>query len=306
MRITNALVTHGLISQLTGASARLTEAQERVTTGLRVQKMSDDPAAAATIMQTSSALRSLGQFRTNVQRASAEVTAEDSALGQLGDVLMRAKELAFAQQGVNANATTRAAAAAEVQQLIGQVVSIGNTKFGDSYIFGGMNSTNVAPFDASQTTQTPNYVAIPAGAATPRIPQGMRSMETESGQPMTGAHDGDTVFLQTGVLSSLQDLYAGLTANSGSAVTTSLGELDGAFNAVQALVGDVGARQNRLDAMAAHLDAYEQNLQGTKSSLSEVDMEEAITEMVARQTAYQAAMQASSRVMGLSLTDYLR
>jgi len=37
-----------------------------------------------------------------------------------------------------------------------------------------------------------------------------------------------------------------------------------------------------------------------------VDMEEAITEMVARQTAYQAAMQASSRVMGLSLTDYLR
>ena len=35
-------------------------------------------------------------------------------------------------------------------------------------------------------------------------------------------------------------------------------------------------------------------------------MEKAITEMVARQTAYQAAMLASSRVMGLSLTEYLR
>jgi len=39
---------------------------------------------------------------------------------------------------------------------------------------------------------------------------------------------------------------------------------------------------------------------------AEVDAAEAFTEAVARQTAYQAAMLASSRVMGLSLADYLR
>ena len=36
------------------------------------------------------------------------------------------------------------------------------------------------------------------------------------------------------------------------------------------------------------------------------DFEQAVTELVGRQTAYQAAMLATSRVMGMNLTDYLR
>ena len=43
-----------------------------------------------------------------------------------------------------------------------------------------------------------------------------------------------------------------------------------------------------------------------KSDVEEVDVEEAVTELVSRQTAYQAAMLATSRVMGLTLADYLR
>jgi flagellin-like hook-associated protein FlgL len=54
------------------------------------------------------------------------------------------------------------------------------------------------------------------------------------------------------------------------------------------------------------IDALTASLAEQKSGLAEVDMEQAITEMLARQTAYQSAMLASSKVMGLSLTDYIR
>jgi flagellin-like hook-associated protein FlgL len=40
--------------------------------------------------------------------------------------------------------------------------------------------------------------------------------------------------------------------------------------------------------------------------LSEANYEEAMTELISRQTAYQSAMLATSRVIGMTLTDYLR
>jgi flagellar hook-associated protein 3 FlgL len=57
---------------------------------------------------------------------------------------------------------------------------------------------------------------------------------------------------------------------------------------------------------SANLDAFDVNLKTLKSGLEDVDMEQAVTELVSRQSAYQAAMLATSRVMGLTLADYLK
>jgi flagellin-like hook-associated protein FlgL len=43
-----------------------------------------------------------------------------------------------------------------------------------------------------------------------------------------------------------------------------------------------------------------------RSNLQELDLEEAVTHLVARQNAYQAALLTTSRLMNLSLADYLR
>ncbi|MBV9880275.1 MAG: flagellar hook-associated protein FlgL [Gemmatirosa sp.] len=306
MRITNAQVTRDTIARLTVNSSRLAEAQDRVSTGLKVQKMSDDPTAASAIMQASSGMRAIEQFRTNVAGVGSALDAEDNALDQVGSLITRAKELAVSQSGANASAQTRQAAAQEVKALLAQAVQIGNTRIGDAYLFGGANSPSTAPFDVNQSNVVPRYVSIVAPAVTPQLPQGMRSVEIAAGQTMQGAHDGDAVFVQTGVLQSLHDLYTALNTNDMPGITTAMPELDTAFDTVQSLVGDVGARRNQVDTVDASLDAFESNLKTLKSGLAEVDMEEAITEMVAKQTAYQAAMLASSKVMGLSLTEYLR
>jgi flagellar hook-associated protein 3 FlgL len=305
MRITNALITRDTIARLTQNSAKLAEAQDRVSTGLKVKTMSDDPTAGSAIMQASSSLRAIGQYRTNVGKVGSELDAEDSALGQITDLMTRAKELAVANSGANASQQSRTAAAQEVKQLIAQVVQIGNTKVGDAYLFGGASSPSTPPFDLTQTAQPPLYVTLDA-LGVPQPAQGMRAVEIATGQTMLGAHDGDTVLVKTGVLQSLQDLYDGLTNNSPTAVTTAMGSLDVSFSGVQTLVGDVGARRNQVDTVQSSLDAFQSNMETVKSGLSEVDMEQAMTEMMARQTAYQAAMLASSKVMGLSLTDYLR
>jgi flagellar hook-associated protein 3 FlgL len=316
MRVTNAGQTRAMIARLQTGASRLEESQRRVTSGLRVEKMSDDPVAGAAIMKAGGALRGVAQYQRNARSVGAKLDAEDAALGQLGDLLARAKEIGVQQLGGPGTPGTRHAAAAEVRQLLAQAVDVGNTRFGDDFLFGGTTNDGRTPF----TTAAPPFVATdppPAGSPpgtpdVPRLPTGERRVEVAAGQTMAGPHSGAEVFLPgapggaDGMLDSLHALQAAIAADDGDAIAAAMTRVDASFERLQGHVGEVGARQNQADTVQAALAALEGAFTTQKSDLSEVDMEQAITEMVARQTAYQAAMLASSKVMGMSLTDYLR
>lgn len=55
----------------------------------------------------------------------------------------------------------------------------------------------------------------------------------------------------------------------------------------------------------ANVEALEFNLKTLRSDLAEVDLEEALTDLVSRQTTLQAAMAAASRMLSTTLADYL-
>lgn len=297
MRITNNMIVQ---SQLNGLQANLTalnKSQTQATTGKRLTAASDDPSAAATIMQSASSLRAIQQYKSTVSRASDRIAAEDTTLQQLQDILTRAKQIATQQGSANSTADTRAAAAAEVGGLMQSAVQLGNTKFGNEYLFGGEAATT-APFATSGTGGSVTF--------TSSNPSGQRSVEIGDGQSMSVTHDGTQVFLDTGAFAALQKLMTALNGNDPAAVRASSDALDSSFNNVQTIIGDVGARGNRLDMTSANLDAYEGTVTNLKENLEGIDYESAITDLMSRQTAYQAAMLATTKVMGLTLTDYLR
>jgi flagellar hook-associated protein 3 FlgL len=123
---------------------------------------------------------------------------------------------------------------------------------------------------------------------------------------MNGTH----LMVNSGVLDAVKALSraldAGSTTYGNAGIAAAMQNVDAAFDGVQTLVGDVGAKGKQLDTTQTNLDAFKANLQTFKSDLSEVDVEQAVTELTQRQVAYQAAMLATSKVMGLTLTDYLR
>lgn len=317
MRVTTAGQTQAIIARLLDSQSKLAEAQDQVTTGLKVGKMSDDPTAASQVVRDSAALRGISQYTRNATAAGTSLDAEDSALQQLTTLLDRAKEIGVGANSATANAAARSADAAEVQQLLAQAVSIGNTKVGDNYLFGGASNDGRPPFDPTQATFVPTDPATTAGGApVPRYPQGQLAVDVGAGgQTVTGAHDGTTIFLGTtngspdsskGILAALRQLQGALTGSDTSQISGAMTAVDGAFDTLQVHVGELGARQNQVDAVKTGLTALQSTLTQQKSDLSEVDTAQAYTEMVARQTAYQTAMLASSKVMGLSLTEYLR
>jgi len=297
MRITNNIMQRDQLARIQTGLRQVADAQYRATTGLRLQRASDDPVVASGAMQARGSLRALEQYRRNVDAATARASAEEGVLDRLTDTLMRAKELGLSEASGTANEATRAAALEEVNQLLRFAVGLANTRLGDGFLFGGVQP-QARPYEVTE--------GGPALDFTTTSPRGSLPVEVSAGQHLDAGHDGATVFEDTGTLAALRDLARALSDNDPAAVTASLEGLDTAFNGVQALIGDVGARMNALQVTDANLDALEINLKTFKSNLEEVDFEEAITELVSRQTAMQAAMLATSRVLGMNLTEYLR
>ena len=301
MRITNNTITADSLSSLQTNMAAMLKVQQQISTTNRLTAASDDPTAATQIMSASGSLRAIDQYSANVSQANSRVSTEDTALSQITDLLSRAKELGVAQSGATATAATRTTANAEIQQIFQQIVTIGNTKFGDEYLFGGQTSTT-QPFSATGTGATLDYTST--------NPQGQRDVTIGAGQTIAAGHDGTQVLVSSGVLDAVKSLSEALDPSGPmygqSAISNALTSIDSAFQNVQSLVGEVGGTANRLTVTQANLDAYKTNVTTLKSDLSDTDMTAAITEMTNRQNAYQGALLATSKLTSLTLTDYLR
>ena len=300
MRITNNITTQNALRTMQHGQRQIAIASDRVTSGLRFQRASEDPTAASQVMRSAGSLRALQQYQRTVESATARTAAEEGVLDQLGTLLTRANELAASQATGTANAQTRRIVKAEVDQLLRTAVSLGNTRHGDAYLFGGAQAA-VAPFAIDETD--PDDLGFTATGS-----PGAHRVEIASGQLLSTTHDGTEVFGTTtqGPLAALRDLSRALAADDQDAIGLAGERLSAALTDVQTLVGDLGARANQLQITSANLGALEITLTTFKSDLQEVDFEQAVTELVGRQTAFQAAMLATSRVMGMNLTDYLR
>lgn len=301
MRITNNITTQNALRTMQRGQREIAAANDRVTTGLRFQTASEDPTAAAQVMRTSGSLRALEQYRRNIDAATARVASEEGVLDQLGDILSRARELGMSQATSTADASTRQVAKAEVDELLRFAISLANTRSGEAYLFGGSHAS-VPPFAVDESD--------PGGvlAFTTTDPSGDLKIEISSGQLLNTSHDGTQVFgtLTDGPLAALRDLSAALATDDQEAIGNASSGLRTAFDSVQMLVGDVGAWMNQLEMTGSNLKALKVTLETFRSDVQEVDFEQAVTELVGRQTAFQAAMMATSRVMGMNLTDYIR
>lgn len=293
MRITNHIITRQSVDGIQRNLAAMEDAQRRVLSGLRIERPSDDPAGAVGVMSADRQLSGLAQYRRNIQAAEARLNAEETVLDGVSALLERARELAIGQAGATGNAQTRAIARIEVDQLLAQAIALGNTPYNGGYLFGGQFA-DTAPFDAAGATST---TLPPTGAA---------PVEIDAGRQLTVHHDAVQVFVDTEALQALQDLSAALGANSDAQIGAALTRLDGAHTNVQNVLGETGANALQLEVAASNIASVAGTLETFRADLSEVEMEEAISRLVSRQTAFQAALAATSRMISLTLTDYLR
>lgn len=271
----------------------LDELYSQITTGQKVRRPSDDPANFAGAVSADRRLDALTQYRRNIESAVARSSVEEAGLDQLTNLLDRARQLAVSQAAANGTTSTRLIVKAEVDQLIEETVAIANTRHGNSFLFGG-DFSDAAPLDAT------------GAVSATRPPAGGPQTEIGEGRVIRVNHDAEEVFITSGVMRALQDLSSALGADDTAGIATAITSLSSAFDEVQHLTGETGARARQLDNALANIDALEATVRTQRSDLTDVELEEAISKLASRQNAYEAALLATARMNTLTLTDYLR
>jgi len=142
MRIATANQFDVGIDTLARRQSELANVQEQLTTGKRVNRASDDPAAAA---RAERALASIGRSETSQRAVDASkvlMTQAESTLGDAGNLLQRARELMVAAGNASYGDAERSGLADELQSIRDQLLALANTGDGaGTFVFGGQGST---------------------------------------------------------------------------------------------------------------------------------------------------------------------
>ncbi|MCW5936821.1 MAG: flagellar hook-associated protein FlgL [Fimbriimonadaceae bacterium] len=293
MRISTGYQYQSLTKQIQQSYSRWISAQQQVATGKAFQRPSDNPAAMQSLLPAQTLLSRIERLDKNLLAADDYLGNTENTLSEVGTMLQRARTLAL--NGANA-ATTKEARdgmATEVAEIQRRLVDLANSRGSNGqYIFAGQKTTT-KPFTVNPPGLDYN------GDQNPIL------IETRIGEQTQVNTQADTFF--QGAYSDLENLKNDLLGANQSR----LGDLD-----VQALAdrhqeslvmrGNIG---NKLQTVASLRENNSRLINETKkriSELSEVDFTEAVTQMTQAQTAYQAALQVTSRANQLSLMDFLR
>lgn len=167
-RVSSQLRNSLLTSTLQGSQLSLLQVQTQMATLQRLNRASDDPAAALGMQYLRRQLTANKQFVADLQHAEGFLNTADAALGSLTDVLTSAKSIASAQVGLGSTPAEREAQAAVVDSLLSQTLALANRQYRGASLFGGINGTQ-DPFVAAaggylyQGSTTQQGILTPGG-----------------------------------------------------------------------------------------------------------------------------------------------
>lgn len=143
--VSNLLQSKTLSQEINGTQQQLLTVEGELSTGLAVTTPSDNPAAAAVIMQLQQTLNRQASYNDTINSVSAQMSQTDSSLGNLTTLLQQAEQIASADVGSDVSSTQRTSDVAVVQSIYNQALAIANQQYNGQYLFGGA-SANTQPF----------------------------------------------------------------------------------------------------------------------------------------------------------------
>lgn len=299
MRITNNMLVRNVTNNLYNNMERMDKLNRQLSSTKRISLPSDDPAAVARSLSLRAAVADAEQFEANLGDAKAWLQATDSALMGAEDVLRRAKELAVKGSNGSLSPEDQKAIAFEINQLIDQMVSIGNANHEGRFIFAGFQTTT-EPF-----TRTGDTISFQGddGKIEYRIGPQQQLTVNLNGQEVFGADEteADRIF------KALMDLKQHLENGDGQKISTeTLKELDVARDNILRYHSELGARMNRVELANLRMGELKVNYKQLQSLNEDVDIPGVIMDLKMSESVYRAALGAGARVVMPTLMDFLR
>ena len=311
MRITTGMMQDNYLKCLSRNMGKMVSLQYQMSTGKRLNKMSDDPVDALSVMQFRAKLYRSARYKESVERGLTWLQQTESSVSELNKVLVSAYDTVIQMSNDWLGDDDKNAAAELIGQLRDHVLTIGNAQSGTQYIFGGYN-TKKAPFSVDSSGKLLyNGLDLMDDANPALIDESKASIEYEVGfnLRMNVAVNGVQLIGmgEDNIYAVLDNLYNALKADApADELSAYAGKLQDAQSHVLAVLGDIGGRVNRLELIANRYEEDQLIYTDNKSKLEDVDQAEALMNFKMAEYVYNAALQVGSRIVQPSLVDFLK
>lgn len=333
MRIGYFNNSNELLGRLHALNHQQNQLQTQLSTGQRVQSLSESPATAARAMSIVSRKDDLQAYAMNLRHAR---TIADSSLNALEQLKEIANSAVSNLNGVDdlSDVNDLLGRGLEMNHLIEQAVSLSNEKVDGQHLFGAGRSGNppyeVVRYQAGEALYDPSQAPDPATGNPPLLPGPVTVPDNLVGKiafvRYTGPEaSGSELAFRVGQNATLSP-FPSAPANAEHALhinqmiavrdaeltndTASLSNMAGSLEAGQQHVNlrmlETGSTINGIDTLKSVNERRFSQLESAASEELDIDMAETIVRLRNSQTAYEAALNSSSRLMSLSLLDYLQ
>ncbi len=281
------------LSDLGRAQEAYIGAQQKVSSGRRINTIGDDPMGTQSAISMRTLRSTLGQFGSNISTAEVSLKSSEASLTEVQTLVRRAHELA--NQGANTTTSQEArnGMVNEVGEIQKRILNLANSQLPNgNYIFAGQDN-GAQPFTAVGSVLTYNGDG------------NMITVEVGPNEQIVATVPAEKM------VKDLWDRLELLKANLQSGNTSALGNIDMADlkkseTDILLTRGTIGGKLKTLEENKNTLTRRTDELTEQISNVEDVDMSEAILNYKLAETAYQAAMQSVSMGSRLSLMDFLR
>jgi len=285
-----------LLAALNQAELETQQEMLEISTGRSVNEPSDNPVAAALLVQNNDEATFNAGYLQNLTTINGQLSAADSALASVVTALQRATTLGVQAANGTESPSDQAAIAQELQGIQSELISLANTDYQGNYLFAG-TATNEPPYVANGGDPSGVSYQGNSGVNQVSIGNGYQIDINQPGSQLFSA-SGNSVFL------ALNNLI--LAVESDGDIGTAVGDLSSAASYLSAQRVFYGNAMNQVQSQTTYLNTAKLQIAQEQNSLGGVDLAAAATNLSSGQADTQATLAAISKFAQENLFDYLR
>jgi flagellar hook-associated protein 3 FlgL len=309
MRISNNMIFERTLRDINANRKALADAQRDITTGKRLHRGSDDPAATAQIQLLLRNASEASAYLDNVDAAKNFLRDTDAALSNQQDILLQLQDR-FTQAASGAlTQETRQQLALEMRSLQDAMRQVANSQDGQGrYLFNGAKTSGEPPYPAGDLTLGTQG----AGTLVMEIGRGTTIQASVNGAEVFGDPQASE---RTDIFQVVDDFVDFLASGKSDATAPgsllsvpqlALKNLNDNIRNLISVRGSVASRLQSLENTSTKLSEQKMMLEGRLEELQAVDLPTASVKFNQYDAAFRAALAVSGRTLPTSLVDYLR
>lgn len=298
MRIATSTIYTNLVNQMQSLDSTQNTLETELSTGLSISQPSDNPSLMASTLNLVDESQQQAQYAANANTALQISQATYTGITQLNSLSNSVGEIAEQAASGTESSEEVGNYVAQINQYLQQAVQVGNSQFEGNYLFAG-TAVDQPPYqattDASGNITAVTYVGNTSQAG---IPVGTSSTITPSSSGAT--NQGLASFMNQ--LISLRDA---LQTNNSAQIATAQSGLSASSDTIISAAADSSAVQAAIQSVQSQATSLQQNIGTTIAANTNTNVATTDTQLTEAQTAYQAVLESSARIMQLSLLNYL-